>query len=523
VKNSDGIKSAVNFEVSHAPKMPVSPVSPALFPATRAREIHWAILVAVSFFLFALHRSYAAELLDVATRDEEHGQFIEAAAALKSALTAPDTSPERRGRLEFQLERLDRIRLDFPLTREALLEKLKAAVRDLTNDEFAKWIAEKRFDVRVIDGQEWFMTSSVANLFWRYADLNARRISPKDQSFQKALWRNCVAIKEAAAREKSPFVLPKQFDVTMAVTLDADAVPPGKIVSAWLPVPRKYPYQDGFELVASSSPIKQLAPENSPIRSVYLEQTAASNKPTVFKINYHYVTRGVRFEVDPEKVTSFDGKDFEAVKFTNEAMHVVFTSEMKTLSKKILGEEKNPARQAKLFYEWIGANIQYSFAIEYSTIPNISEYCRSRGYGDCGQEALLFITLCRLNGIPARWQTGWDTFPGAEDIHDWTEIYLTPYGWIPVDPYMSVFATQYATELSADQRREVREFFFGGRGQWRMAANSDHEQPLMPAKKSFRSDDVDFQRGELESGGRNIYFNHYHYNFTVKELPGPQN
>ena len=52
-----------------------------------------------------------------------------------------------------------------------------------------------------------------------------------------------------------------------------------------------------------------------------------------------------------------------------------------------------------------------------------------------------------------------------------------------------------------------------------MAANGDHEQQLQPAKQSFRSDDVDFQRGELECNGTNIYFNHYHSAFTVKEMP----
>src|SRR2546430_10087540 len=33
---------------------------------------------------------------------------------------------------------------------------------------------------------------------------------------------------------------------------------------------------------------------------------------------------------------------------------------------------------------------------------------------------------------------------------------------------------------------------------YRMAANSDHNQTLKPPKQSMRSDDVDFQRGELE-------------------------
>jgi transglutaminase-like putative cysteine protease len=333
------------------------------------------------------------------------------------------------------------------------------------------------------------------------------------------MWENCVAIKAAAAREHSPYVLPKIFDVTMTVTVDADAVPSGETIRAWLPVPRSYPYQTNIDLYASSPMVIQLVPETNSIRSAYMEQKAVRGEKTSFMLRYRYTTKGVCFDVQPETVTAFDGKDSAVAPFTREESHVQFTPEMRALSKKILGEEKNPARQAKKIYEWIGTNIQYSFATEYSTIPNISEYCRSHGYGDCGQEALLFITLCRLNGIPARWQSGWDTFPGAKDIHDWTEIYLAPYGWLPVDPYMSIFATQYATKLTADQRRELRDFYFGGRSQWRMAANADHNQELEPAKLALRSDDVDFQRGELECRGTNIYFDRYHFELELNQLP----
>ena len=467
---------------------------------------------------------YADGVLDDANRLEASGDFLKAGATLDSQLSQSGLGAEERKRLEFARDRLDRIRLDYPLTREALFEKLKKSVRDVTEKEFEQWIAEKRFDVRMIDGQERFMVSSVANLFWRYPELDARRQTPRDESFEVPLYQLChhiIATKMSVALmggNPRPYVLPKKFDVTMTVKLDAGVVKPGETVRAWLPVPRWYEYQDALQILASSSPVKDLAPETSPIRSVYLEQPAASNGPTIFSIQYQYATRAVCFEIDPQKVVPFDGKDATVAKFTNEAPHVVFTPAMRELSAKILGGETKPARAAKKIYEWIGTNIQYSFATEYSTIPNISEYCRSHGYGDCGQEALLFITLCRLNGIPARWQTGWDTFPGAEDIHDWTEIYLAPYGWVPVDPCMGVLATQYMHKLAPVEQEAVRNFFFGGRTQWRMAANSDHDQPLSPVKKGFRSDDVDFQRGELESGGKNIYFNHYHYSFAVKEV-----
>ena len=191
---------------------------------------------------------------------------------------------------------------------------------------------------------------------------------------------------------------------------------------------------------------------------------------------------------------------------------------MRALSKEIAGSTDNPLVQAKAFYDWISEHIQYSYALEYSTIRNISDYCLTKRYGDCGQEALLFITLCRLNGIPARWQSAWFTFPGGKTIHDWTEIYVRPWGWMPVDPYMGIFAMQYLKSLTPEERRGVRDFYFGGLDQYRMAANSDHCQNLMPAKAGLRSDNVDFQRGELEAKGENIYFDKYSYSLDVKEL-----
>lgn len=462
----------------------------------------------------------AATPLAEAARLEEGGHFVEAAAVLKQALAGGNLLPAQRREATFELDRLERIRKDFALTREELFAALKKSVRDLTPAEFDAWVEEGRFDARTIDGVARYMVSSVSNLYWRHPELNGRRLQPKDDSaYQQGVWEDCQAIRRAARRTGQPYVLPKRFEATMSVTADANVASEGEIVRCWLPVPRGYPFQTGLVVVSGSPLPRQLAEEGSPIRSAYFEREARKGEAPEFRLTYRYTTHAIRFEVQPDLAEAYDGGEPALAAFTNEAPHIVFTPEMRALSARILGGETNPVRVARKFYDWVSENIKYSYAIEYSTIRNLGDYCRARGYGDCGQEALLFMTLCRLNGIPARWQSGWYLYPGQKNLHDWCEIYLAPWGWVPVDNWMGIFATRYATSLTAAQRKEVRDFYFGGLDAWRLAANSDHCQPLTPPRQTFRSDPVDFQRGELEAGGRNLYFDQFKYRLDVRELP----
>jgi transglutaminase-like putative cysteine protease len=450
---------------------------------------------------------------------ESDGHFKEAASVLTKALAAADLPAAARKALEFDLDRLERIKECYPYKQAEMFAELKKSVADLTEDEFALWVKEGRFDVRSIDGEERFVSSSVSNLFFRYPELDPRRRPLKDTTdLQRRYWESCRAIKTAAIEEKTPYVLPKHFRMTMTVTVEPGAAPKGETVRAWLPIPRSYPYQNGFKLISTVPSDNRVDDADSPIRSVYLERPAEAGLPLVFKVIYEYTRYGVWVDMKPEAVKPCDHESPDLRPYLSEGPHVVFTPEMRELSRQIVGDETNDYRKAKLIFDWVADHIKYSYAIEYSTIRNISDYTRSKCYGDCGQEALLFITLCRLNGIPARWQSGWNTFPRFKDMHDWTEMYLAPYGWVPVDPWQGIFAMRYASSLPAEKRREMRDFYFGGMDQYRMAANGDHSQELRPTKRTLRSDNVDFQRGEVECGGRNIYFGKYSYDLEIKEI-----
>jgi hypothetical protein len=86
--------------------------------------------------LFTLSRAMAADaLMEKVDVLEQHGQFKEAAALLNEAIPKTDSSVNRK-KLEFERDRLDRIKKDYPLSPDALFTELKHTVKDLTREEF---------------------------------------------------------------------------------------------------------------------------------------------------------------------------------------------------------------------------------------------------------------------------------------------------------------------------------------------------------------------------------------------------
>ena len=168
-----------------------------------------------------------------------------------------------------------------------------------------------------------------------------------------------------------------------------------------------------------------------------------------------------------------------------------------------------PLAKARRIFKWIDENFPWASAREYSTIDNIPEYVLANNHGDCGQVTLLFLTLCRSVGIPAHFQSGFMLHPGDENLHDWGEIYIQDLGWVPVD--MSFGIPAYA------QNEKETFFFLGGIDSFRMVVNNDFGCPLYPAKQYPRSETVDFQRGEVEWQGGNLYFDKWKWNLEVLE------
>ncbi|MDW2980254.1 MAG: transglutaminase domain-containing protein [Rhodanobacter sp.] len=449
------------------------------------------------------------------------GHFQSAEAAISTALAQPDLSTDARDALAFQRERMRRILLDFTLDADDVKARVRKQIPDLGDAEFARWNAAGLFEHQVIDGRMLYFKRAPGNLFRLSPEAVARRAvqTPISDGPMEALNDQQRAIYRAALAEHESSVLPQRLRMTQTLTVAADAVPAGETVRAWIPYPRAVPgQQEDIRYVASVPAQHQIAPESAMQRTVYLEKPAVAGQKTVFSVTYELTLYAQYHAIDPDQVQPAAITPELAPFVAERAPHIVFTDAMRAFSRKVVGEEKNPYRIAQKLFAAVD-QIPWAGAREYSTISNISDYALHAGHADCGQQTLLLMTLLRLNGIPARWQSGMvysADGSGYSNIHDWGYLYLAPYGWVPMD----VTTGRLHPAPGDDQALEW--FYLGGLDHWRIAFNDDYGRRFQPAKQHFRSDDVDSQRGEAEWRGGNLYFDQLGYDFDWQVLPAVQ-
>ena len=70
--------------------------------------------------------------------DDERGEFKQAAGVFAAALQRKDQPAEELATLAFELDRLERIKKDYPWTNEELFKELNKPVQDFTAAEFDK-------------------------------------------------------------------------------------------------------------------------------------------------------------------------------------------------------------------------------------------------------------------------------------------------------------------------------------------------------------------------------------------------
>lgn len=459
--------------------------------------------------------SPATVLEDVAMLADQ-GRFLQADAAIDAALADAALPQDVRANLAFERERMRRIRMDFSLTRSDAIARVRRQIPNLSDAQFDAFDGQGLLEAMTIDGERRYFNRAPSNLFRLSAQARALRADP-DQPFRdgpyERLHPHHAEVLTAAQVDNARFVAPRRVQITQSLTVHADAVPAGEGVKVWIPYPRVIPGQQEDLVFLDSDPATHyIAPEDTLQRTVYLEKPARAGQPTRFSVRYELTISAQTVSIDPSRVLPTP-TDPDLAPFLSEAPpHIVFTDALRLYSARVVGDETNPYRIAQKLFAAVDS-IPWAGAREYSTLRNISDYALHAGHADCGQQTLLLIALLRLNGIPARWQSGW-TFSEADEnyanLHDWGQVFLAPYGWVPMDVTTG--------QLDSDDP-SLRWFYLGGLDAYRIAFNDAISTPFDPPKQFFRSETVDSQRGEAEWRGGNLYFDEWDYGFEAKILP----
>ena len=422
-----------------------------------------------------------------------------------------------------------RLAVDFRRTREEVKDYISKYIPDVTDAQIDEWTRTGKLESMEIGKKTMYFRNAAPNLFRIVPELKVIRDSvdhvTDELSGHEAIDAVTIpAIKEAvnaalastpAEGDVNPYLaLPKRMRVRFSLTVPVNTLRPGKTLRCWLPYPRQDVARQtdvkfieaGVDSTAYPSDKIVFSDPSCAHSSLYMEAKTNRYKDVTFYEVFEYTSYGEWHPVDPDLVLQYDTSTEEYKEYTSEReKHIIFSDRIKALADSLTAGIDNPYLQAKAIFTWIDTTIPWASAREYSTMENIPEYVLTNGHGDCGMKTLLLMSLCRYKGIPTRWQSGLMMHPGNKNMHDWGEIYFEGYGWMPVDQSFGI--TPYGGY-----------FFLGGIEPYRLVVNSDFGREFSPAKKYPRSETVDFQRGEVEWEGGNLYFNQWDYDYDIEYL-----
>ena len=380
-------------------------------------------------------------------------------------------------RLEAERLRLTRLPYDYPYTRPEAVALVRAEWPGFTEAQFDALLDGGRIDWRMVDGE----------LRVHREFLESLRIYPKEAP---GLVHEAV---DNAERDAVLARMEREGSLTARITLKADirALVPvaGQEVQAWLPLPAACPQQSNIELL-DCTPGGVAAPEYAPQRTMWWKTNGVGE----FSVTYRYLFRA-EYTAPMSLSLELAQPDFD---LEEQPPHIVFTPYLRALAAQLTEGVPSPAEKAKRIYDYVTLNVRYHFQPSYFVHESIAENCARSRRGDCGIMALTFITLCRIAGIPARWESGFAVAPGDAGCHDWARFYVAPRGWMYAD-------CSYGASMARRGDEVLRRHYFGSLDTGRMVANSAFEAPFDPPMLGFRSDPYDNQSGEMEADGVGLY------------------
>lgn len=407
------------------------------------------------------------------------GRFEEELARIDHRLALTPDEPMKK-RLELEKFIAAGLMEDYNTDEQTLVRKLRERYPAFTNEHLYKIMDMGHADYIIRPDGYYFENAARSNIInccgdWLYR-LDHPDYRPSDAE-NKTLHENIARMRKNGYRAI-------RYTVKESLWLEDRNVREGKWFRAWLPYPCVTPEISDIKLLKASH-MTQVT--EHPIRTAYTQFLYRAGEK--YEIEVAFTNRAEYRDIDESWVT--DAHPYMPQYLDEQYPHIVFTPYLRMLEKEITGGKGSPLTRARRIYEYITHNVKYSYMREYRYLDNIPMYAALNHRGDCGVQALLFITLCRISGIPARWQSGNYIRPDHIGSHDWAQFYVAPYGWLQCDPSFGGGAYRIGDDL-------VHDFYFCHADPFRYISCTEFQMQLSPAKKFMRLDPYDNQSGEAE-------------------------
>lgn len=388
-----------------------------------------------------------------------------------------------------------RLLSDFNLTLDEGLAMIQEQHPQVTIDSLREFAAKHYVEVMEIDGVERMHRKSPRNLNllnpaynggWKMRGWNA---SPARISYADSVIKYTKGKLADGGKHR--------VRIRFEINVPADSALMGDTLRVWMPFPLDTDRQTDVRLVDASQGYIISDPKQSMHSTIYME-APADTAGNHFAYEAEFTTHGAY--ISPERIKAdirdYDKSSDDYARYTAfDNPHII---RLDSLAHAIVGDETDPYRCSELVYDYIIQRYPWAGAREYSTIPCMPQYVLDEGHGDCGQVSLLYISLMRTLGIPARWESGWMLHPGEKNLHDWAEVYYEGIGWVPVDVSFGRYVN------SGD--KAIEKFYSTGIDSHRFVANKGVSGAFHPAKKYVRSETVDAQLGEVECTRGNLFY-----------------
>lgn len=374
----------------------------------------------------------------------------------------------------------------YPDTREEVSRKLAEQFPDVPEEEREDWISSGELEHMTWDEELHYFEQAADNIWSRHLELTYQdeKMNQGNADYVRVLSE--LTSQNGNRPSWQPYSNPMIWTGTESVNVPRPELPEKGLLKLWFPLPVDMGGAQDSVSVLSVSPeayLRQPPSITADLSTAYFEVpldelTDDLQVSVQFKFT-HYQTD---FEVDPANVGNYDHDSPSYEQYTRSYGNTRITPEIRETAKEVAGGEKNPYLAARKLYDYVIEEIKYSFVPHETLWPRgepESVYVHRMKRGDCGAQAMYFVSLCRSLGIPARTTGGWQLSTGNLIDHFWAEFFLPNYGWIPVDPTYGESANN-TNLLTGQEKKAWRDFYFGHQDPLRCNVQLDVDLETVP-------------------------------------------